>query len=121
MKYLFTDLTEYFDKPRVKGLFFSLLSDELLFHCFVYFLLLRTASVTFSYPADVLALRARGERLGADDGVPPHEGVLVVDVRVALLWSNHRAVVGRQQAVHTRLLVDLDKEYMAMKSCFNVC
>lgn len=77
--------------------------------------------MTFSYPADVLALRAGGERLGADDGVAPHEGVLVVDVQVALLRSNHRAVVGRQQAVHACLLVDLDKEYMAIKSCFNVC
>lgn len=67
--------------------------------------------MSFSYPADVLALRSGGEGLGADDGVPPHEGVLLVDVRAALLGSNHRAVVGRRQAVHARLLVDLDKEY----------
>lgn len=63
-----------------------------------------------SYPADVLALRSRGEGLGADDGVPPHEGVLLVDVRAAFLRANHRAVVGRQQVVHARLLVHLDKE-----------
>ena len=63
-----------------------------------------------SYPADVLALRSRGEGLGADDGVSPHERVLLVDVRAAFLGPNHRAVVGRQQVVHARLLVHLDKE-----------
>ncbi len=67
--------------------------------------------MSLSYPADVLALRSGGEGLGADDGVPPHEGVLLVDIRAPLLGSNHRAVVGRRQAVHARLFVDLDKEY----------
>lgn len=65
--------------------------------------------MTVSYPADVLALRPRGEGLGADDGVPPHERVLLVDVRAALLGSDHRAVLGWQRAFHARLLVDLDK------------
>lgn len=73
------------------------------------FVLLTSVSVT--YPADVLALRSGGEGLGADDGVPPHERVLLVDVWPAFLGSNHRAVVGRRQAVHARLLVHLDKEY----------
>lgn len=82
------------------------------------FLLLGSASVSPTDPADVLALRAGGEGLGADNGVSPHEGVLLVDVRAALLWSDHRAVVGRQQAVHARLLVDLHKEYVVMKNDF---
>lgn len=63
-----------------------------------------------AYPADVLALRARGEGLGADDGVAPHEGVLLVDVRAALLGSDGRAVVVRQHGVHAGLLVDLMEE-----------
>ena len=64
----------------------------------------------FSYPADVLALRSRGEGLGADDGVAPHEGDLLVDVRAPLLRPDHRAVMRRRQAVHARLLVHLDGE-----------
>ncbi len=87
----FTNLTFYL---------WNLQSKRLVFLSFVWL---------FSYPADVLALRSRREGLGADDGVPPHEGVLLVDIRPALLWSNHRAVMRRQQAVHARLLVDLDK------------
>lgn len=65
--------------------------------------------ILFFYPnpADVLALRSGREGLGADDGVAPHEGVLLVDVRPAVLGSNHR-VVGRQGVVHARLLVHLD-------------
>ena len=62
------------------------------------------------YPADVLALRAGGEGLGADDGVPPHEEVLVGDIRAALLGPNHRTVMRQRQAVHTRLFVHLDEE-----------
>lgn len=77
--------------------------------------------MSVSHPADVLALRSRGERLGADDGVPSHEGDLLVDVRAALLRSDHRAVVGRQQVVHARLLVDLHKENEAMKSFSKIC
>lgn len=77
--------------------------------------------MSVSHPADVLALRSRGERLGADDGVPSHEGDLLVDVRTALLRSDYRAVVGRQQVVHARLLVDLHKENEAMKSFSKIC
>ena len=80
-----------------------------IFNCLMFH-----STVSACYPADVLALRSRGERLGADDGVPSHEGDLLVDVRAALLGSNHRAVVGRQQAVHARLLVDLHKENEAV-------
>lgn len=76
------------------------------------FCVFSAAPVSSSYPADVLALRPGGERLGTDDGVPSHEGDLLVDLRPPLLRSDHRAVVGRQRAVHARLLVDLDKEYM---------
>lgn len=65
-----------------------------------------------SYPADVLALGSGGEGLGADDGVAPHEGVLLVDVWPALLRSDHRAVVG--QVVHARLFVHLEKEYKSI-------
>lgn len=67
-------------------------------------------STSFCYPADVLALRAGGERLGADDGVPPHEGVLLADIRTALFGSNYRAALGWQGADHARLLVDLERE-----------
>lgn len=67
--------------------------------------------ISARYPADVLALRSWGEGLGADDGVPPHKRVLLVDVWSTLLGPNNRAVVGRWQAVHTRLLVHLDEEY----------
>lgn len=58
------------------------------------------------YPADVLALRSRGEGLGPDDGVAPHEGVLV-DVGAPFLRPDHRAVMGRRRVLRTRLLVDL--------------
>lgn len=74
------------------------------------FTVLRSASVSFRYPADVLALRAGGERLGADDGVPPHERVLLADVRTALFGSHYRAALQRQRADHARLLVDLKRE-----------
>lgn len=74
------------------------------------FAVLRSASVSFYYPADVLALRAGGECLGADDGVPPHERVLLADVRTALFGSNYRAALQRQRADRARLLVDLKTE-----------
>lgn len=68
------------------------------------------SSGSSAYPADVLALRARGEGLGADDGVAPHEGVLLVDVGSALLGPDGGAVVVRQHWVHAGLLVDLIEE-----------
>lgn len=70
---------------------------------------LRSASASCCYPADVLALRAGGERLGADDGVPPHERVLLADVRTALFGSNYRAALRRRRAARARLLVDLER------------
>lgn len=76
----------------------------------VAFGVLRSAPVGFCYPADVLALRPGGEGLGADDGVPPHERVLLADVWTALFGSNHRAALQRQRADHARLLVDLKRE-----------
>lgn len=70
----------------------------------------RSVSASFCYPADVLALRAGGERLGADDGVAPHEGVLLAHIRTALFGSDYRAALGRQGAGRARLLVDLERE-----------
>lgn len=74
--------------------------------------------LSFSHPADVLALGAGGERLGSDDGVPSQEWVLLVDVWPALFGSNHWAALAWQQAVHARLLVDLEKEKVAIKIFF---
>lgn len=70
----------------------------------------RSALASFSYPADVLALRAGGEGLGADDGVPPREGVLLTDIRSAFFRSNYRAALGQQRADHAGLLIDLETE-----------
>lgn len=67
----------------------------------------RKSCVGLTYPADVLALRSGREGLGADDGVAPHEGVLLADVRAPLFGPNHGAVMQRRQAVHARLLVHL--------------
>lgn len=67
-------------------------------------------SARFCYPADVLALRSWREGLGADDGVPSHKRVLLANIWPTLFGPNDRAVLGRWQAVHTRLLVHLDEE-----------
>lgn len=64
---------------------------------------------SLSYPADVLALRSGGEGLGPDDGVAPHEGDLLAALRAPLFRPNHRAVMEWRQAVHTRLLIDLNE------------